>query len=1327
MSSKQNPSYPTSLSRKIPAIKEPPLPNLIPKKEEIFDDQDTSVGEVETAAEKTASSIELLPSTIRPEAVEVPETNTYPGSLPTVPPALHDEPTNIKPAPVSGVSSELALKKAYPVSSGLAAMSKPSSKSNATTNKPPSGAPVIASKPFELGVIPTDAMTEPLHQQSTGRSRRKRGIPSDVLPPDVKAALANFKLSKADPDRYELGEEFARGGLGRIRRAQDKHLDRPVAVKELILERGVNGHRFLREALITARLEHPSIVPVHDAGNWPSGGAFYTMKLVSGRSLDEVLDESKTLESRLTLLSNVIDVCDAIAYAHSKKIIHRDIKPANVLIGSFGETVVIDWGLAKDLRDSNQDDPLSEAPPIQMSQGQKAVAAGLTMDGAVIGTPAYMSPEQVNAKGVDERSDVYALGALLYHVLSGNPPFEGSNSFEILANVVLKPPKPLLSIYPNIPPDLIAIVEKAMAKNADARYPTAKELAQDLKRFQAGQLVGARSYSSLDLFKRFVRKYKLPLAITAASLMVLFVFGLLSLANIVTSRDQANTARASAETEKQRSEARANDLALLQAKNALSHDPTMAIAWLKLMSPESAGWDKARVIAADAHGIGVARQVLHSQKSAIIAAASTQDNKKIATASTDGTIHIWNPTTSTSFALEGHSAEVVSVAFSPDGNFVASASKDDSVRLWDISCEMPQQKTGCGPTPQIFQGRESPVSGAWFSSVAYAPNGMWLAASNTDGTVRVWSLPAGKERVFKGHTSDVNRVVFSPDTQRLASSGNDSAILLWDVASGTQRPLKGHSGAVYAIVFSPDGKRLASASEDKSIRLWDLETGYSSALNNHEDTINYIAFSHDGSMLASASDDKMIRLWNTSTKKSQLLSGHKDAAVMVQFSPNAKQLLSASRDGTIRLWEVDTLNGRSLNGHEGSVTYASFSNDGTLIFSAGDDGALRVWDTTKGFSSVQAGHTAYVNSVTFSPDGEFIASASVDHTVRLWSFKAHTGRVLIVHEDEVTQTVFSPDGSLVASASKDNTVRLFNVTTGKSTILPNEERAVNQITFSKDGRLIAAASDSKTIHYWEVATSTEHLLRGHRDTVRFVAFSPDGKFLASASEDKSIHIWDLSKDEAVAVLTGHQGFVNHVAFSPDGMLLASASSDQTVRLWDLTTQREKITLKGHKDNVLQVAFSPDGKRVASSGKDALVYLWNLNTNEGTPLSGHKNWVTQILFSADGNILASASRDNTMRLWELNNLAAAPKILAAHEKAVTYMTLSPDGKTLASASQDQSTILWEMSNPIYKDENLLYCHEVYLEKIDVPTTPTEILTWLDSITSAQIVDDQIVTK
>ncbi len=361
-----------------------------------------------------------------------------------------------------------------------------------------------------------------------------------TLPAGMAAIQAATALTTVDPAHYVDRRELAAGGMGCIVTAYDTRLRRRVAIKEL---RGADTgleQRFARETLLTARLEHPGIVSIHEGGRWPNGMPFYAMKLYSGRPLDQLISQAPTLAARLGLLPHVLAIADAMAYAHQQRIIHRDLKPGNVMIGSFGETVVIDWGLAKDLS--------GVTPDVDTHRGLAQGSGDLTLASDVMGTPAYMPLEQALSPLVDERADVYAIGAILYHVLAGALPYPGRSAMEVLAQLQDAPPPPLTSRVDGVPRDLVAIVERAMARDAADRYPTARELADDLRRFQTGQLVGAHAYSTRQLLTRWVRKHRLPLLVASAATLALVALGAVSFQRVVAEERRATAARKQAET-----------------------------------------------------------------------------------------------------------------------------------------------------------------------------------------------------------------------------------------------------------------------------------------------------------------------------------------------------------------------------------------------------------------------------------------------------------------------------------------------------------------------------------------------------------------------------------------------------------------------------------------------------------------------------------------------------------------------------------------------------------------------------------------------------------
>jgi tetratricopeptide (TPR) repeat protein len=336
--------------------------------------------------------------------------------------------------------------------------------------------------------------------------------PGVTAPGDVSA------LPLVERDNYAVEGEFARGGMGRILSARDRRLGRAVALKELQVTAATEAARFVREALVTARLQHPAIVPIYEAGRWPDGVPFYAMKMVSGRSLDALIRAAGGLPERLALLPHLLAVAEAVAYAHSQRVIHRDLKPANVLVGAFGETILVDWGLAKDLSQ-----PSSAVEAHDATRPRAAGGREETVVGSVLGTPAYMPPEQARGLPVDERADVYALGAMLYYLLVGVPPHAGTTVQDVLAAAATQPPEPVEAREPAAPGDLVAVVTKAMDPDPAGRYATAGALAADLRRFQTGKLVSAYHYSPGELLRRWVRQHRAALAVAAVSGLALAV------------------------------------------------------------------------------------------------------------------------------------------------------------------------------------------------------------------------------------------------------------------------------------------------------------------------------------------------------------------------------------------------------------------------------------------------------------------------------------------------------------------------------------------------------------------------------------------------------------------------------------------------------------------------------------------------------------------------------------------------------------------------------------------------------------------------------------
>ncbi|MDB4962009.1 MAG: serine/threonine protein kinase [Myxococcales bacterium] len=430
----------------------------------------------------------------------------------------------------------------------------------------PAAAPGAADDAFAAtiapGVLPPVVGTPTPVPPATPRIRRPAEMESDQtmaapVTGATAAAASSGSLPFVSQSLYKPDKEIARGGMGRIVAAEDQRLHRPVALKELIDPVPEQIGRFEREALITARLQHPGIVPVYEAGRWPSGEPFFAMKMVSGRPLDRVIAETRTLQERLALLPRIAAAADAIAYAHSQRVIHRDLKPGNVLIGDFGETVVIDWGLAKDLDAGDAHESAQRTHRVTSKKAQVTTdsdSSTLTIAGAVMGTPAYMAPEQARGEPLDQRADVFALGAMLYHVLAGVPPYNARTATDVIAAAALGRVVPLIEREKRTPADLVAIVNRAMAQEPPDRYADAGELADELRRFMTGQLVDAHRYTTVQKVVRFVKKHRAAVTISALSLVTFAVLGTLAIRQIVEQRDAANYERRIADTRRQAAE-----------------------------------------------------------------------------------------------------------------------------------------------------------------------------------------------------------------------------------------------------------------------------------------------------------------------------------------------------------------------------------------------------------------------------------------------------------------------------------------------------------------------------------------------------------------------------------------------------------------------------------------------------------------------------------------------------------------------------------------------------------------------------------------------------
>jgi WD40 repeat protein/serine/threonine protein kinase len=1061
-----------------------------------------------------------------------------------------------------------------------------------------------------------------------------RGIEIDAGP-----AASSESRAPGSEDRYSVLRLHAAGGIGQVWIVHDADLGRDVALKELRAERAYNpaiAARFLREARITGQLQHPGIVPVYElAPGTPdadySPGAeppFYTMRFVQGRTLT---DAARAYHAKRAagaagpldlagLLNVFVSVCNTVAYAHSRGVIHRDLKGANVVLGDFGEVMVLDWGFAKvlgrpddfgmEISERGTEDIDSVSAPHSEFPIPSSAGPLHTMAGQVLGTPAYMAPEQAAARQdlVDCRTDVYGLGAILYEILTGRAPFTGNDPSEVLRQVREKDPPAPETVCRGVPPALAAVCRRALARDPGGRYPAAADLGREVQRWLADEPVAAYRESYLARLRRWGRRHKA--SVTALAVLLVTVLAALTVGAVLLQKEQARTAavRGQAAADKAEAESRARKalenqlyyhrIALAEREHA-ANNLNRATELLAACPTSLRGWEWYCL-----------QRLCHA-----------------------------DPLT-----LRGHTAAVSAVAFSPAGGRLASASHDHTVRIWD---------THTRQTVRTLVGHSNVVYG-----LAYSPNGARLATASWDNTVKVWDVADGRELfTCDGHDEVVLRVVFSPDG-RLLVSLSSHAVKVWDAATGEALRTLGPVGGLnrYGLAFSPNGRHVAVTTHHPAVTIWDVTTGENVlTFLGHTSVVKNVAFSPDGTLVASGAGDIArnepgeVKVWRADTgEEVYTLRGHTDPIYGVAFSPDGRRLVSGSQDHTCKVWDVTTGHeALTLRAHTDTVRGVAFSPDGSYLATACVDGTVTLWDANPWadekppylFQSL-SGHQATVFIATFFPDGRTLAALSDNGTIRTWDVDAarelEERRISI--DPQIYSLALSKDGSQLATASTDGVVWIIDPGT-RETIRKIETAPtgpVKSLAFSPDGGRLAVADWDRTVQVWDVSASKRlHTLRGHEDAVIGVAFSPDGKQIASASYDQTVCVWDAETGRLRHTLLGHTSRVLSVAFSPDGRLLASASNDATIKLWDPATGEEVRTLRGHASGVYGVAFNADGSRLASASNDWTVKLWNPATGAETlTLRGHTDRVQSVSFTTDGRRLASASSDQTVKVWEL---------------------------------------------------------------------------------------------
>lgn len=1060
--------------------------------------------------------------------------------------------------------------------------------------------------------------------------------------------------------RYEIGAPIASGGMGEVLASRDVELNRTVALKRMLLTPdeadGQNAvkyfERFLEEAQITAQLDHPSIVPIHDLGFDEEGRAFYTMRLVQGRELGAIFHlarERKEGWNLARVIGVLVKVCQAVAYAHGKGVVHRDLKPSNIMVGELGEVYVMDWGLAKAVEGLSRDvvrtqlgDELSGLETIAVARsGLTAGGSDPTQYGTIVGTPAYMAPEQArgDAEGPEPAGDIYALGAILYELLTGHPPYmgqgESTTAEDVIHTLRTKAPADISMLGREAPVELQAICAQAMARDKNERYPTSLEYAEDLQAYLDGRVVSAHASGHLARLKKWIGRNR----VLAAALLLTFL-AILSVA-VISTRASLQLARALQRTEEEQErtlEALAESFFLQGIQHHEQGNVRLALAhWGKALDHDPA----------------------HAPTAARVAAALLQDIIPLPAEK----------------AIESGDL-VQSLTVDPKGRFIAVLSHDNAVRIWDRQA---QQWTHRWQLPN-----------AWAGVFAFHPDGELLvvirASRDWQQTQIHWlDVVTGQERwpvtAFPGQIGSLS---FSEDGQLMACLGR-----VWSMESGkmihivddpdvTSRPsfrtatqisADGHRLVVGTIsgrvlVYAMEGFRLVSQHQVSNKPIghlrWSQDAsryacavqGYTASVHatsdhaavgpplKHPERVADLAFNRRGDKVLTGCVDGSLRLWNAEKGSLHLPVMHHGASIYsARFSPDESMLFTLGADSTVKLWHADS--GKLVC--EPWLMTTRATQIGDQLIAADTEGRITVWDIPGASAQPLRGefkpNRFGRSTMVLTANGRWIISAQPEGG--LLGIDSQTGKSIFETTPSRSHRAVAahPDSTLFAAARENGSIVLHGLPNGEElTVLPQDVGVVTSLVFSASGDQLAAACETGEIFIWRLsgpeAEGPPRVIQTLSfDDVTKLAFGPLGRRLSASKWGNQDFAWDLSTGEVVGRWP-HEAVGVTPHFMPKGELIALGGVNRFTR-WDSTTGRMDPEFQiRHLHTIVGSDFSDDGKYVATASHDTTARVWSLATGapEGDPLK-HADIVLDVQLNADASRALTAAKDEHVHLWD----------------------------------------------------------------------------------------------
>ena len=1059
--------------------------------------------------------------------------------------------------------------------------------------------------------------------------------PTADLAPGVEPVVEPDRMVGRQLGRYSIKRVIAAGGMGVVYEAVQERPRRVVALK--VMKRGIASRSALRrfeyEAQILARLRHPGIAQIYEAGVHDEDGEsvpFFAMEYIPAAMPITAYGEAKKLGTR-ERLELFTKVCDAVQHGHGKGIIHRDLKPSNILVDSSGQPKVIDFGVARS------------------TDSDLAVTTLQTDIGQLIGTLQYMSPEQCLADphDLDTRSDVYALGVVLYELLCGKVPYDVSKAAVFEATRVIQETTPARpsSFSKTLRGDVETVVLKALEKDRERRYRSAAEFGEDLRHYLNDEPISAQPPSLSYQVRMFARKNRTVFRAGVAVILALVVglgTALGGMAWALNERERAGrealTAQAAEAEQSRLAKAEAEARRVAEQQTYIASIQAASDSWVNSesrrmrqhlqTSPEYLrGWEWTYLMSAADRSIAT----LIGHTDAVQSVVYSPTGSHLLTASADGTARLWDAATgSTTLVLQGHTSPVWLALFSPDGALIATSSTDDTI-VWNATtgiriAAFPGLLNAFGPSSDriLTTDRRSNTVTLWniqhrtaISSFVHteslyrselSPDGTRVVSPSFDSTVRLWNADTGNEiRTLQLHAAAAYAATFSPDGSLIATISEDGLIQLADGHSGSHRSsLIGSWGGNYRALFSPDGSHLATQSRD-TVHLWDLQNLAANAdpialKAKDEHSVSLGSFSPDGSYMLTLVDNATAELWNTSALSlHSVLRGHQAQITSSSFSPDGSLIATASRDGTVRIWDT-------ASPPEVLVIDTDFGSSCAWPAFSADSNSLLTW--LLGYSSWDA-YTGTALAPSNTPDTcAYPPLTSFDGTYG-WSHgfsSAHGGEVIsiartdaatsrtIIDEDasRLTSASFAPSSAVFLTSSLDGTAKLWDVPTGDliATCIGHDD-VVNGVSMSRGGSRVITASDDCTARIWDVASCGElWVLRTHQGPVKSAHFNIDGELAVTTSADRTARLWSTSTGTELATLRGHEGSVNWACFHPSGTRVVTVSDDKTVRIWDVSSGNDLVTLRGHKGHVGRATFSDDGSRLATAAWDGTVRLWD---------------------------------------------------------------------------------------------------------------------------------------